>query len=49
MNLLLITQIVEKVADPNPSFGFLAGIALIMLVFFIGLGILYNGWPKFKK
>jgi len=28
------------------TFGQLAGVALIILVFFIGVGILVEGWPK---
>ncbi len=30
-------------------FAILGGIALILFVFYMGLAILWNGWPKFKK
>lgn len=29
--------------------GMLFGFAAIILVSYIGLSILFNGWPKFKK
>ena len=38
----------EQVFNIHP-FAVLAGIALVLLVFFIGWGILINGWPRFKK
>lgn len=30
-------------------FGLLAGVALVVFALFLGMAILYNGWPKFRK
>jgi hypothetical protein len=36
-------------AFANHPVGVLIGIALIMIVYFIGLSLLFHGWPKFGK
>ena len=36
-------------AFANHPVGVLIGMALILIVFFIGLSLLWNGWPKFGK
>jgi len=43
MNTLLVA------ATQAPVFGYLAGLALVILSTFIGVSILTNGWPKFRK
>jgi hypothetical protein len=41
-------EILKQAFITHP-FGVFAGIALIIICFFVGWGILINGWPKFKK
>jgi len=41
-------EVLKQAFVSNPL-GVLAGIALIIICFFVGSGILINGWPKFKK
>lgn len=40
---------VLKQAIVNHPFGVFAGIALIIICFFAGWGIIIHGWPKFGK
>jgi hypothetical protein len=40
---------IVKQAFINHPFGVLTGIALIVICFFVGLALLLNGWPKFKR
>lgn len=37
------------IAFQNHPFGVLAGFALLVLVFYFGMSLLYNGWPKLRK
>ena len=38
-----------NIAFQNNPFGVLAGFALVILFFFLGVSLLYNGWPKLRK
>lgn len=38
-----------NIAFQNNPFGVLAGIALVILCFYIGLSLLFNGWPRLRK
>lgn len=42
------TAVAQSVSN-NPTFGQLAGYALLLLVLFVGFSLLYNGWPEFRK
>lgn len=37
------------IVQTSSSFGELAGYALVLLVIFVGLSLLWNGWPRFRK
>lgn len=43
------TLTVATAASQDPTFGSLAGLALCLLVLFIGSALLIHGWPGFKK
>lgn len=36
-------------AFADHPFAVLAGVALVGFALFLGMAILYNGWPKFRK
>jgi hypothetical protein len=43
------TSTVATSVNQSLTFGELAGTALCLLVIFLGLALLWHGWPSFKK
>lgn len=48
--MFLMTEVAEKVATSNSiTFGQLAGIALVLLVIYVGFTLIGYGWPDWFK